>query len=147
MIKDFCLAWEKNKGKLEEYFRTTPQSEYDSYELLVRRLFDIVINPEIDNNWFKFDTKNILVIDNGDYQGTLIFILHQDTYQPFIENYVYTNTYYGSCCCCDTLQGIQAYNWAELPNERQVEAYMLLCLHLLQKCNFMCDALEEIEED
>lgn len=25
MIKEFCLAWEKNKDKLEEYFRKTRQ--------------------------------------------------------------------------------------------------------------------------
>ena len=34
MVKEFCLAWEKNKGKLEEYFRTTKQGEYDGYVLI-----------------------------------------------------------------------------------------------------------------
>lgn len=61
MIKEFCLAWEKNKGKLEEYFRTAPQSEYYSYELLVRRLFDIIIiNPSIEDSYYWFDTKKFL---------------------------------------------------------------------------------------
>lgn len=142
MVKEFCLAWEKNKGKLEEYFRTTPQSEYDSYELLVRRLFDIVINPSIENDYYRFDTKNILIIDDGDYQGTLVFILHIDTYQPSVEDYVYTNTYYGSCSVCDTLQGIHGYEDG-LPDEEQVKDYMRLCLHLLQRCNFMIDSEEE----
>lgn len=90
MIKEFCLAWEKNKDKLEEYFRTTKQDEYDEYKTLVGLLFDIVVNPEFgdwDNN--KFDTKNILEIDDGDYQGTEIFILHKNVYQPDIEDYVY----------------------------------------------------------
>lgn len=27
MIKEFCLAWEKNKDKLEEYFRKTRQEK------------------------------------------------------------------------------------------------------------------------
>ena len=79
MIKEFCLAWEKNKDKLEEYFKNTRQDKYDEYRSLVGLLFDIVINPEFggwDNN--KFDTKNILKIDDGDYQGTEIFILHKD---------------------------------------------------------------------
>ena len=93
MIKEFCLAWEKNKGKLEEYFRVTPQSEYNSYELLVRRLFDIAINPERKTEQNKFDTENILVIDDGDYQGTQVFVLHRNDYQPSVEDYVYTNTY------------------------------------------------------
>lgn len=142
MVKEFCLAWEKNKGKLEEYFRTTPQSEYDSYELLVRRLFDIVINPSIENDYYGFDTKNFLVIDDGDYQGTQVFILHRNVYQPSVEDYVYTNTYYGSCSGCDTLLGISGYG-SELPDEEQVKDYMRLCLHLLQRCNFMIDSEEE----
>lgn len=142
MIKEFCLAWEKNKDKLEEYFRTTKQDEYDEYKTLVGLLFDIVVNPEFgdwDNN--KFDTKNILEIDDGDYQGTEIFILHKNVYQPYIEDYVYTSTYYGSCSGCDTLMGISEYDDG-LPSESQVKDYMDLCLHLLQKCHYMIDEEE-----
>jgi hypothetical protein len=142
MIKEFCLAWEKNKDKLEEYFRTTKQDEYDEYKTLVGLLFDIVVNPEFgdwDNN--KFDTKNILEIDDGDYQGTEIFILHKNVYQPYIEDYVYTSTYYGSCSGCDTLMGISEYDDG-LPSESQVNDYMDLCLHLLQKCHYMIDEEE-----
>lgn len=142
MVKEFCLAWEKNKGKLEEYFRTTEQGEYNGYEDLVKLLFDIVINPSMEDNYYWFDTKNILVIDDGDYQGTQVFVLHRDKYQPDVEDYVYTNAYYGSCSYCDTLQGIHGYE-SGLPDEQQVEDYMSLCLHLLQRCNFMID----IEED
>ena len=141
MIKEFRLAWEKNKGKLEEYFRVTPQSEYNSYELLVRRLFDIAINPERKTEQNKFDTENILVIDDGDYQGTQVFVLHRNDYQPSVEDYVYTNTYYGSCGYCDTLQCIHGYE-SGLPDEQQVKDYMELCLHLLQRCNFMIDKVE-----
>ena len=135
MIKEFCLAWEKNKDKLEEYFRKTRQEKYNVYRNLVELLFDIVINPEVNN---KFDTKNILEIDDGDYQGTEIFILHKNVYQPDIEDYVYTNTYYGSCSGCDTLLSINEYEDG-LPSESQVNDYMDLCLHLLQRCHYMID--------
>lgn len=138
MIKEFCLAWEKNKDKLEEYFRTTKQDEYGNYEDLVKLLFDIVINPSIESDYYRFDTENILVIDDGDYQGTQVFILHRDQYQPSVEDYVYTNTYYGSCSYCDTLLGISGCS-DELPSESQVNDYMDLCLHLLQKCHYMID--------
>lgn len=142
MIKEFCLAWEKNKEKLEEYFRNTEQSEYDSYYELVKLLFDIVINSELGNlEGDKYDTKGILTIDDGDYQGTQIFILHKDTYQPCIKDYVHTNTYYGSCSGCDTLQGIHEYEHG-LPSESQVNDYMDLCLHLLQRCHYMIDEEE-----
>lgn len=135
MIKEFCLAWEKNKDKLEEYFRNTKQDKYGEYKNLVELLFDIVINPELDN---KFDTKNILEIDDGDYQGTEIFILHKNVYQPDIEDYVYTNTYYGSCSGCDTLLAINEYEDG-LPDDSQINDYMDLCLHLFQKCHYMTD--------
>lgn len=142
MVKEFCLAWEKNKEKLEEYFRTTKQGEYSDYKELVKLLFDIAINPSIKNSYERFDTENILVIDDGDYQGTQVFILHRNDYQPSVEDYVYTNTDYGSCSGCDTLQHIHQYECG-LPDEEQIEDYMKLCLHLLQRCNFMIDIEEE----
>lgn len=153
MVKEFVKAWEKNKGALEEYFRTHKQGEYDEYVTLVKLLFDIVINPVITDpamwsqfnfhNTSKFDTENIVVLDDGDYQGTRVFILHRDCYQPSVENYIYTNTYYGSCSGCDTLQGIHCYDYDDLPSDEQVEDYMTLCLHLLQRCSFMVDGEEE----
>lgn len=143
MIQEFCLAWEKNKGKLEKYFRTTSQRKYGEYKDLVKLLFDIVINPEEELKSYRFDTDNILVIDDGDYQGTQVFILHRDSYQPGVEEYVYTNTYYGSCSGCDTLLYIQDYGRSrDIPDESQVDEYLTLCLHLLQKCNFMIDSEE-----
>ncbi|RHE72389.1 hypothetical protein DW722_07000 [Mediterraneibacter gnavus] len=141
MIKEFCLAWEKNKDKLEEYFRKTRQEEYGNYEDLVKLLFDIVINPSIECDHYRLDTENILVIDDGDYQGTQVFILHRDQYQPSVEDYVYTNTYYGSCSGCDTLLSINEYEDG-LPSESQVNDYMDLCLHLLQRCHYMIDEEE-----
>jgi hypothetical protein len=56
------------------------------------------------------------VIDDGDYQGTQIFIIPTDTYQPSVKDYVMTDTYYGSCSGCDTLQAISGYDYA-LPTD------------------------------
>lgn len=83
-----------------------------------------------------FDLNSMTVIDDGDYQGTQIFIMPLDTYQPSVEKYVYTNTYYGSCSGCDTLQAIQSWDESEKPNEEQIKDYMELALHLLQKCKW-----------
>lgn len=135
MIKEFIEKWDKYKNELEEYFKTNKQLEYSSYELIVKALFDIIINKDEED---KFDTENITVIDDGDYQGTQIFILHKDWYQPSVEDYVYTNTYYGSCSGCDTLLAINKYD-EDLPNEEQIKEYMTLALHLLQKCKYMID--------
>lgn len=144
MIKEFVEAWDKNKDKLEKYFTDTIQTEYDSYSQIVRKLFEIVINPYMEEttNW-RLDDGFILdkmkVIDDGDYQGTQIFIIPLNTYQPSVEEYVYTNTYYGSCSGCDTLYSISSYDTDEKPNENQVRAYMELALHLLQKCKWLED--------
>lgn len=135
MIKDFCFAWEKNKDKLKEHLRTTPQGNYFSYGDLVKLIFDIVINPD-EKKHDRYDTKNIVSIDDGAYQGTLIFILHRDTYQPDVSDYVFTSVYYGSCSGCDTLFSINGYE-SGLPSDEQVEDYMTLCLHLLEHCKFL----------
>lgn len=136
MIKEFIEKWDKYKNELEEYFKTNKQLEYSSYELIVKALFDIIINKDEED---KFNTENIVVIDDGDYQGTQIFMLHKDWYQPSVEDYVYTNTYYGSCSGCDTLLAIQDWDLEELPSEEQIKEYMTLALHLLQKCKYMID--------
>ena len=132
MIKEFVKKWDKYKKDLEDYFRNTNQEEYDEYEEIVKKLFEKVINRDDE----EFDVENMLIIDDGDYQGTKIFILHRAIYQPDIEDYVYTNTYYGSCSGCDTLQSFSTWG---LPSEEQIKDYMDLALHLLQKCKYMLE--------
>lgn len=139
MVEQFVKAWDKNSNKLKEYIKTHIQSDYcNSYEQLVKLLFNIVINPEVDQCCDNiFDIDNMTVVDDGDYQGTLIFILHKEYYEPDVGDYVYTSVSYGSCSGCDTLQGIHQYDDDQLPSDTQVEDYMLLLLHLLQNCHYM----------
>ena len=142
MIRTFIDAWNTYKGELEEYLKITPQDQYDDYKLLVKLLFDRCINPYLnDINETKFVTNidSIDEIDNGDYQGCFIFILHKDTYQPSVYEHVYTHNYYGSCSGCDTLQGIRDYPYDSLPNEDQIHDYMLLLLNILQQCNYFIE--------
>ena len=142
MIKHIIEQWEENKDKLQKYFETTEQSKYDSYELILKKILDIVVTKadEYGDSW---DTDNMTVIDDGDYQGTQIFIIPRDTYQPSSIDYLVTNTYYGSCSGCDTLQSIHNYDM-EIPNAEQVKDYMLLSLHLIQKMKMMYSVEEEI---
>ena len=130
MITELVKQWQENKHKLEEYFKTTKQDEYDSYETIVEKVFEICIPKATDySGW---DLDKMTVIDDGDYQGTQIFIIPTDTYQPSVEDYVMTDTYYGSCSGCDTLQAISEYDY-DLPTDEQVKEYMTLALHLVQK--------------
>ena len=138
MISDFVYDWNLSKEDLEEYISTHKLKEYaDSYKDLVKTLFKYVINLEETNDYDRYDIDDIKVIDDGDYQGTQIFILHRDTYTPSIRHYVYTSNYYGSCSGCDTLLSITGYHLDELPSKEQVKKLMTLFLHLLQNCQKM----------
>ena len=134
MIDEFVEKWYKYKDDLENYFTKTKQEEYSKYGYIVKALFKYIINKDIE--YGKYDIEDIKIIDDGDYQGTQIFILHKDTYQPDIDEYVYTSVYYGSCSGCDTLLSISGYVDDVLPTEEQVKNYMTLSLHLLQKCRY-----------
>ncbi|MDK2772133.1 MAG: hypothetical protein KYX68_07960 [Flavobacterium sp.] len=141
MILEIIEKWEENKFKLEEYFKTTKQSEYSNYKDIVVKLFEIVI-VGVKNKWNgtdNYDVSKITVIDDGDYQGTQIFLIPKETYQPSVEDYIMTNTYYGSCSGCDTLQGFSCYD-DDLPTEEQISEYMTLALHLVQKMKFLTDS-------
>lgn len=132
MIKKFVDLWENHKSEVEAYIRKTPQSEYDDYDALVKILIKYVINKG-DNEYYIDD---LTVIDNGDYQGTQLFIIPRTTYQPDVDDYIMTHVYYGSCSGCDTLLRISGYN-AGLPSDEQVNDYMSLLLHLLQNFKYL----------
>lgn len=130
MIIELVKQWEENKYRLEAYFRNKNQSEYSSYEFILRKIFELCI-PNTPNNR-DWDLDKMTVIDDGEYSGTKIFIIPYNVYEPDIKDYVMTDTYYGSCSGCDTLMNIADYEYG-LPNDRQVREYMTLALHLVQK--------------
>lgn len=138
MIKEFNKKWDKNKNKLEEYYRTNAQEKYNTYKKIIKLIFEYVINDED----ISFNTERIHEINDGSYQGTIIFIVPKDTYQPDLDDYVYTHNYYGSCSGCDTLLGISGYDDEELPNKEQIKDYMTLSLHLLQKMRYFKETKE-----
>ena len=137
MIQEIIKRWEENKYKLEEYFSTTKQEKFASYEAIVQKIFELVINSDEDS-YERFNINKMTVIDDGNYQGTQIFIIPKDTYQPNIDDYLITHTYYGSCSGCDVIEGIRNYS-SGLPTEQQVKEYMILALHLVQKMKRITD--------
>ena len=137
MIQEIIKRWEESKYKLEEYFSTTKQEKFASYEAIVQKIFELVINSDEDS-YERFNINKMTVIDDGYYQGTQIFIIPKDTYQPNIDDYLITHTYYGSCSGCDVLEGIRNYD-DDLPTEQQVKEYMVLALHLVQKMKRITD--------
>ena len=133
MIPQIIKQWEDNKHLLQEYFATTKQDEYsESYLFILKKIFEIVITKTVSGYEDGYNWNEISMVDNGECQGTQIFLIPDKTYEPEIDNYLVTNTYYGSCSGCDTLLSIGSYD-TDLPTPKQVTQYMTLSLHLVQK--------------
>ena len=132
MDKEIVQAWEENKGKMRTWFSSNIMQHYDEYIKIVEKLFSREIMPSL-----YLDTDRITEIDDGEYGGTKIFIIPRDTYQPTIEDYIYTCAYYGTCSACDTLESIIEYDYDKYPTDKQVDELMTLCLHLVQKAKYL----------
>lgn len=128
MLDYVVKQWDVNKHLLEEYFKDTPQGEYGSYKAILEKIYELVV---IEKDGYEMDYKKMTVINDGHYQGTLLFITPTNGYQPSVEDYLVTHVYYGSCSGCDTLEAIHSYDYG-LPSEKQVRDYMMLALHLIQ---------------
>jgi hypothetical protein len=68
-------------------------------------LVDIVVRTLVsEDDYDSPDPARITTIDHGDYQGTLLFIVGAQGYQP--STYWAIPVSYGSCSGCDTLQAM-----------------------------------------
>lgn len=134
MLK-FCRdKWYENKDKLETAIKNDVNLNSCEYSYLVEMIVKYILNPSIEAEWEKFDADAITVIDNGDYQGTILFMIPRKTYQPSEYDYLLTYVNYGSCSVCDTLLSIQDWKTG-LPTESQIKDYMTLCKDLV--CNIV----------
>ena len=135
MIKEIISVWEERKDVLRKELVHSP---IFSYKKLVEKIVDIFLNHESQ----LYDLEKMRVIDDGDYQGTLIFIIPENTYQPNVNEYLYTYVYYGSCCGCDIMEDIQAQYDSSKSKETYDEVIsdlMILSLHLIQRFKRMGD--------
>jgi hypothetical protein len=136
MIPEIVKQWDARKGVLEASLRT---SHPDSYEELVERLVRDVLNEDPDwpdHRYGALDPSRIHVIDDGDYQGTQIYLIALTCYQPDDDDYIWFSNGYGSCSGCDTLQAISGYS-SEPPDAEQVRQYMDLALHMVQRMKWL----------
>lgn len=131
MIK-YCLdKWNKNRERLEEVLSKDTKLNNCEYEYLVKLVVDNILNDEDNGYGESWDSSEITVIDNGDYQGTQLFIIPAKTYQPSEYEYLMTYVNYGSCSGCDTLLNIQEWSDKEPPTATQLKDYMMLCKDLI----------------
>jgi hypothetical protein len=128
MDKDIIARFDAKREHLRAAFKAKhPDSYLDVVTELVRAIAD---EDEYGCGEYNLDPDRITVIDHGDYQGSMLFVIAAKGYQP--SDYWATECSYGSCSGCDTLEGIREYS-GEAPTDAQANDYLTLALHLAQK--------------
>jgi hypothetical protein len=131
MIQVFVDRFMAGKGSLRETWRTAPPKEYAD---IVKAVIKLVSDDESD--YSVPDPERVHQIDDGDYQGTLVFVIGATGYQP--SDYWYARVSYGSCSGCDTLEAIMSDGgWDEPPSESQLDRFLTLALHVVQQLKAM----------
>ena len=123
MIQQFVDKFMEKKPELEAYFKVNKPGDYQD-------IVKAVVNAISDGEYNDPDPDRIHKIDDGDYQGTLLFVIAAKGYQP--SDYWSVFVGYGSCSGCDTLQSIDEECYDETPNDSQLAQYMTLALHIVQ---------------
>ena len=137
MIKYCRDKWEQNCDKLEQFFRHTKYLGEYCYEDILMFTIKYILDDgrNSDELYYEdWDYTKIHSIDDGEYQGTLMFLISKDHYQPAEYDYMLTYIGYGSCSVCDPLQSIQSdYEFAETEKEKEqvIKDLMTLCRDMI----------------
>ncbi len=123
MIQEFVDRWERGKPEIRKAFE---EEHPDSYGSIVKAVVKVLHDA---GQYESIDPERIHEIDDGDYQGTLLFVIAASGYQP--NKYWCVKVCYGSCSGCDTLEAIRGYKNTP-PTPDQVDDYMTLALHIVQ---------------
>lgn len=134
MIQTFVDRFMAAKPQIEAEWRV---KRPDGYGEIVKRVIEAVTGEQYSTDPSP-DPERIHSIDDGDYQGTLVFVIAEKGYQP--SDYYYVKVWYGSCSGCDTLQAIQGYG--DEITEEEVAGVMTLALHIVQGLKKMGDHAE-----
>lgn len=136
MIKICLEAWDKHNGELEAWYRSLSVEDLNSlsYRDITTKVFGMISRyMDESSNWLgKLDLDNIVEINNGGYQGTLLYLIPFYTYQPSESEYLMTYIGYGSCSCCDTLQGLELWgDYTEEEYENVIKGHISLARDIL----------------
>lgn len=105
---------------LEQFCQKEPNSYEDIFTQTIEMMF-----KDCDEYSYP-DFKRITVIDHGEYQGTLVFVVGGCEYQT--SNYWMTSVDYGSCSGCDTFE---AYSDCDNPEE-SAPHMITMALHMIE---------------
>lgn len=122
MIQEFVDNFMKREQELKCWIKECSDINYKTLvEMTIK-----AISKEDDYGYP--DHNRVHELDDGDYQGTLVYVIAANGYQP--NDYWYVKIYYGSCSGCDTIEAIRDYS--DEMTEQKVNDYFTLCLHIVQ---------------
>jgi len=135
MIEEFTKAWfDKNHILRQRFEKKYPNSYKDIVQAVVT---DVLSNEDYYS--YAPDPDRVHEIDDGHYQGTLVYVIGATGYQP--DKYWYCKVGYGSCSGCDTLESLICYSSVEDDNsesiKEKVDGLMTLALHIVQNMRLM----------
>ena len=134
MIREIISQWDERKSVLRAHLQ---ENHPGGYADLLDRILRLVVNEPIGGAFSdSLDPDCVTVVDDGHYQGVQLFLIPLGRYQPGPDDYVWFDNYYGSCSGCDTYQSIRGY-YDEPPTPDQVEQYMSLALHMVQRMKWL----------
>jgi hypothetical protein len=119
MIKKFTDKWASDGEKLRPILGAFQGSYADLVKLVVEFL-------DVKSDGDTMDPERIHEIDDGDYQGVLVFVVTAKGYQP--RAYWSVQVDYGSCSGCDSLQSAMDENDTE-----RAQSMMQLALNIIQE--------------
>jgi len=130
MIKYFIKRFDNKRNALKKEFSKKHMEDY-------QQLVKVVIEAITDDEREEPDPDKIHIIDDGEYEGTIVFIIASKEQTP--AKYWYVKISYGSCSFCDTLQTIHSLSNVNdpVPNKQQIKDYMTLALHIVQNLKEM----------
>ena len=126
MITEFIDKFQEIKPRLLEQFS---KEEPDNYEDIFKQTIKMMFEESADDYYSNSETpdsERITVIDNGDYQGTLLFVVASKSYQP--SDYWATRVAYGSCSDCDTFASYSDYD----NPEKSAPKMVTMALHMIE---------------
>ena len=138
MIEEFTKRWFSHNHMVREAFeKQLPEHYTDIVKAVVVMLHD-------EDVYGSISPDRIHKIDDGDYQGTLVYVIGAGGYQP--SDYWYVKVSYGSCSACDSLEAaIQGEYGQKSEEEKQawkkqaIDKLMMLALHIVQGLKKMGD--------
>lgn len=124
MIQEFIDIYVENKKEI----RAKITKDFTDYSDIVKFVIDNINEYSVESKYRLPCSELIHEIDDGDYQGTLVYVIGAHGYQPY--KYWYVRVGYGSCSGCDALQAIHDYRG--VLSEEAKDDYMLLILHIFE---------------